>query len=284
MITGVAPRRNGIPTAPRVRAAGAVPRAILTVALGAALIVLGAAAPRAATAQPAELQRARALFEETAFEDALEVLDAVSDDAGFARADVVEWLVLRARLASAQGDDPLTDRELTRVARLTNEVALPPDLRARFDALAPTVPTLAVTLRWEDGVLEAIPAIDDPLLVREVRVTARELRAPPDAATRTGSGRLAVAEPAECRAEVIGPGGAVLASAAGCPASAVATAADPLAEPSSAGDPGGGGDDVWIAVGVVAGVLALAGGAVALGVVLGTAPQDVEVRSVVVRW
>ena len=268
-----------------VCAAGAVRRAPLAapLALGAALIVLGAAAPRAASAQPAELQRARALFEETAFEDALAVLDAVGDDAGFAREDVVEWLVLRARHASAQGDGALADRELARLARLTDEVALPPVLRARFDALAPAVPTLAVTLRWEDGVLEAVPAVDDPLLVREVRVSARELRAPPDAATRTGSGRLAVAEPAECRAEVIGPGGAVLASAVGCPASAGATAADPPGEPRPGGDPGGD-DTVWIAIGVVAGVLALAGGAVALGVVLGTAPQDVEVRSVVVRW
>lgn len=261
-----------------VRTAGAL-------GLGAALIVLGVAAPRAALAQPADLQRARTLFEQTAFEDALAVLDAVGDEAGFAREDVVGWLVLRARLASAQGDDALADRELVRLARLTDEVALPPDLRARFDALAPTVPRLAATLRWENGVLEGAPTFDDPLLVRDVRVSARELRAPPDAAMRTGSGRLAVAEPTQCRAEVIGPGGAVLASATRCPASARAMAADPPAEPRAGGDLGQGGDDaVWIVIGVTAGVLAVAGGAVALGVVLGTAPQDVEVRSVIVRW
>lgn len=247
----------------------------LALALCGALVVLG---PALAAAQPAELQRARALFEETAFEDALAVLDAVRDDAGFTRDDVVAWLVLRARLASAQGDDALADRELTRLARLTRQVALPPDLRARFDALAAATPILDVALRWEDGALEAITTIDDPLLVREARVSARER-----GQARAAAGRLVIAEPSECRAELIGPGGAVLASASGCPVSARATAADGVAAPREA-ERSGGDDGVWIALGVTAGVLALAGGAVALGLALGASSQDVEVRSVVVRW
>src|SRR5690606_34145155 len=185
---------------PRPRATGMIAR-ILT------LLFVLAAAPATASAQPAELQRARDLFEQTAFEDALAVLDAVDESAGFTRADVVEWLVLRARLASALGDDDLADRELARLARLTDEVALPPDLRERFEAIARSTPELTVTLRWEDGALEAV-AIDDAQLVRELRVSARELGA--DRA-RTGVGRLAIATPTERRADVIGPGGAVVA-------------------------------------------------------------------------
>jgi len=240
------------------------------------LLFVLAAAPATASAQPAELQRARDLFEQTAFEDALAVLDAVDESAGFTRADVVEWLVLRARLASALGDDDLADRELARLARLTDEVALPPDLRERFEAIARSTPELTVTLRWEDGALEAV-AIDDAQLVRELRVSARELGA--DRA-RTGVGRLAIATPTECRADVIGPGGAVLASATGCPASAGATSSDA----SDAPEGGGGDDGVWIVLGVTAGVLALAAGAITLGVVLESSPQDVPVGSVVVRW
>lgn len=239
------------------------------------IVLIALAAPAIASAQPAELQRARSLFEETAFEDALAVLDAVGEDAGFTRDDVVEWLVLRARLASAQGDDALADRELERLARLTDEVALPPDLRARFDARAASTPRLEVTLRWEDGALEA-STIEDPQLVREVRVSARELDGPP----LTGVGRLAVDAPTDCRAEVIGPGGAVLASRSGCPASAQAIAADA----GEVAEGGGGDDGVWIALGITAGVLALAAGGVVLGVVLGDTPQDVAVGSVTIRW
>ncbi len=175
-------------------------------------------APPVASAQHEELQRARALFEATAFEDARAVLNAVPDDAGFQRDDAVDWLVLRARIATALGDESLADRELTRLATLVDEVPLPPDLRSRFDALSGAVSPLTVELRWEDGELEAVTAVDDQVLVHDLRVTALE-----DGRERSGSGRLAVMAPTECRAEVIGPGGAVLATATGCPAPAGAT-------------------------------------------------------------
>lgn len=202
------------------------------------------------------------------------MLDAVRDDAGFDRGDVVDWLVLRARLASAHGDEALVDRELARIATLVDDVALPPDLRARFDALASTVAPLDVALRWGDGALEASTDVEDAVLVRALRVSALER-----GERRVGTERLAILEPAECRAEVIGPGGAVLASATGCPASARATP-DGAPEPP----PASGGDEVWIAIGITIGVLVVGGAATAIGLTVGAGPQDVSVGSVVVRW
>jgi hypothetical protein len=257
--------------------------------VNAALFAIAlSAAPALASAQGRPLvTEGRQLLDEGRFEDAVERFTRAeaADDLG--RDDLVLLLEGRALAAHALRDLPAMNRELARLLVVAPahrfDPTLPPDLAETFESLRATAsPPLAIeTTSRRTGdrvVIESTAAAAPEGLARTLRIAARV----PGSRWQTGVDHLEIAarpsDEVEYFAELVGPGGAVIASAGSAdrperrPPDAVAVqsvvALDEVEDD---------GVSPWVWVGIGAGVAVAAAVAITLAFVLsaeaGTQPS-----------
>jgi hypothetical protein len=216
----------------------------------------------------------RAAYEEAEFVAALAALSRAEAAADLSIEDLVELYELRAVVHLAMRNEEAMSVDLRRLVAVAPEHAIdtraPPEVRRAFEearAASGGPLRLVVEARArESGVtISAETRNDSENLVREIRIAGRTPGA--DAWEEVSDAPLLVAADGvvEYYVEAIGPGGAVLASRG--------SADDPLrAAPEDATAPEiveeDGGVSGWVFVGIGAGVLAVAGAAVALFFVL----------------
>ena len=237
--------------------------------------------PSALAQSPVDEGRSR--FEAADFYGALEVLARAEDGTTLDLDELVRLYETRILVHLALGEEARIERDLAALATIAPEHTfapeMPPALRTRFGALlAARSSRLDVEVSretTETGVRLDARASGDPLgLVRAVRLHAR-----------AGGGRWIGAqgslelgaeagERIEWHADLVGPGGAVLASrgSRGGPMSFTVGGAMVVA------DEGEGAPWVWIAIGAVA---AIAIGVVAIVALSGDAGSQTDGRTAV---
>ncbi len=253
--------------------------------LGASLIAPGAHAQTAAARGTPALAEARAAYENADFAGTLAALSSMEDDAGLSRDDLLALLELRALTEFATGAGGALDSSLARLLSLEPGYTAGPTAAPRFAAVVETVRArgilpfeLAGEARLEAaGVRITLRTVDPSGLVRAHRIHWREDGREQSA---EGSDVLVPTEQSSLSwwGEAIGPGGAVLART-GPP-----DAAPPVAAEGSPTQPPSGEDaTLAIVLGIVAGV-ALAGGAIVVGIVVADGARADTVVTPAVRW
>ena len=245
-------------------------RALLGALCGLAALL---AASGVALAQ-SDVDEARRLYEEAEFAAASAALDRAEASDSLSREELLRALELRLYLHLATGGQAHMRIDLVRLLSVDPGYQAgdetPPEAAEMLTLLRSELgPALAVfasaSLVGSEVHVEASVENDPAELTRDVRVRTRVGSAEATLASRSASVPIVSGDSVAYWAEAIGPGGAVLARHG--------EASSPLLFP-----PDGetsvveGGDDAtgWIIFGVVAGLL-VAGGAVTLGVFLGTA-------------
>jgi hypothetical protein len=207
-----------------------------------------------------DIDEGRRLFDQARFEDAIAAFDRAAAGDRLSRAELVELLEARALAHHANGDPDAAERDLTALLAVSPDYELtraaPPALRRRFEGIEPARFSVhAEASTRGDRTIVSTTVDGDVELVREVRVHSRRARGE----WRTDRGERVEIDGAEWWVEVIGPGGAAIAS--------VASASDPrvIEEPIVAATPieedDGASPWPWILLG---GGLALAAGAAVL--------------------
>lgn len=235
----------------------------------------------AAQAQPL-VAEGRQLLDEGRFEDAIERFTAAEAADDLTREDLVLLLEGRALAAHALRDLEAMNRELARLLKIAPEhrfdPTLPPDLETTFASLrASAGPPIAIATssrrRGDMVVIETTVTGDGDGLGRSVRIAARL----PGRAWETGGERVEIAaspsETVEYFAELLGPGGAVIAASG--------TADRPEQRPPDAasgetpipvGPDDDGGLSPWIWVAIGGGAALVAAGVITLVLVLSAEP------------
>lgn len=265
------PARGSQRRPPPIRSRG-VGQPIGTNVLAVVAAVLCLIVASVAHAHPA-VDAARARYAAGDFAGTIAALDAAGERDDLTRADLIASLELRALALRALGDDPGLERALTAIASFEPQhrfgPEVPPALVARFaqirDRLGGPVRVVGEARVEADGASVGVEVGRDPAsLTRTVRIHVR----PDGGAWRIEEGTSVQLDGAVGRlewwAEAIGPGGAVIATAgsAGDPrtASAALAGRTPLAIAPASDEDGGGGAELWIALGagaVVAGVVVI---------------------------
>jgi hypothetical protein len=205
----------------------------------------------------AQLDEARARYEEADFDSALAALARAERGSDLDADGVIELFRLRALVHLGMGDQDAMREDVRALILLRPGVELdettPPEVREAADAIRGELAPLRVEATLEptdEGArIDAAVSGDVAELVRAVRVHTRVAGgswltgAPPVSLDVPGGAQLAY------RAEAIGPGGAVIAEDG--------TAADPRTWSSSAAVSDDGGGSPWVLIGI--------GGALAVG-------------------
>lgn len=261
------------------------------------LLTLMALAPAVAHAHPM-VDQARREFDGTRHERALELLEQAEEQRDLTRDDLVELLLLSAFAHRALGQMDLAEVDMFRLAGLdpTRELGreVPPQLRRLFDRARERVPgpvRIEVNVERVGEVMTVSAEVLDDVaaLATGFRIFGR---AESGDVRQSSDARLDVTvlphQAGEYWAELLGPGGAVIASQGSetSPLRAEATEAglrpgdlgtgdgNGAGEGSSTGD--GGGVPAWpFVLGGV--VLALAAVAIVIAVVVTTPTDDTQV-------
>lgn len=184
--------------------------------LGLAVLAMSSGASLPASAD--DLTRATQRFDSADFEGALELLDSVERMESLSRDELVRLIVTRVMASFALGDRAAVESELARLAEIP-EAELPdespPSLRRAFHELRSQITAASVSVELENvrGTLRVQAAVaGGDSIARGTRLECT-----------SDSGRVAVAagprmrfdlpegEVATCTAQIIGPGGAVIA-------------------------------------------------------------------------
>jgi hypothetical protein len=264
------------------------------------VLVMASATARAQT-DPSGVATAESAFAEGRFEEARELLNRLADGDGLETVEQVrELLILRVRVSVALRDEDATERDLRRLAALAPRRALPesvpPGVRERFEEIATLVEPLDLEVTHEEvfgGVVVRARASEGASdLARGVRVHART---PGGEWLSSDDEVMRVAAPpgtaVEYYASLVGPGGAVLASAASPqrPRRARSLGRADLGDAGrpAAADPEPDASDPWPAIlGVGVPLVVVVGVAVGLGVHFGSQAGDgaIEVAPPMIRW
>lgn len=265
-------------------------------ALAAVAMVLASLAPSRAFAHP-QIDEARAAYDATQHERGLELLEQAEAGTELSREDLAELLLLRAMIHRALRQMDLAEVDLFRLAALDPERELGrevhPSLRRLFATVQQRVPgpvRLEASAEREGETVEIRVAVNDDVaaLAQGFRIHGRAAGgAWRESTTATLTVPVAPTETAEYWAEVLGPGGAVIATHAS--AASPATLAGEGGEEEVAGrdevvreaETGAPvttpGEEVPAWPFIVGGVaLALIVGAVILGVVLSQPTDDTQ--------
>ncbi len=200
--------------------------------------------PLVAVAQPAPLDAAIAAYEDARFAEALERFAAAEEQAdGLEAGDVESLFLYRALCHYALDDEDAFRAEVLKLAKLSPsyglDTSVPPRVRDVFAELTAEGDPLTLevtTHRAPHGVRVVAQVTGDPGgLVREIRMSGTTARGE----TVEASGAelrvpAASGDTIEYRAEVVGPGGAVIRRESG-------RSAPPTTETRSAVDVGAGG-------------------------------------------
>jgi hypothetical protein len=275
-------------------------------AVACLLAILGGALFASPVAAHPALDRARELYRDARFEEALAALTEAERATDLSRDDLLSLYETRALVRFAMSDRDAAEQDLTRLASIDRDrppaAEMPPSLRRALDAARARVETeisVRAEIRRAPGGAHATGHVENDAegVVRTVLVKCRVGDAEE---TEWQSGPLEVAARAsqsvECVARAVGPGAAVIAEArasvAGEPVRAppgiaptpadvaragTGTRADLTAEATGDdGDRDGGGSAwPWI-LGIGGGAIAIAAGVV-LVVVLTSAQAEVTV-------
>lgn len=237
----------------------------------ACVFAAGFAQPSFALAQ-SDVSEARRLYEEAEFAAAVAALDRAEASDSLGHAGLLQALELRLYLHLATGGAGQMRTDLLRLLTVDPDyqagAEAPPEAAQMLAQLRAEIgPPLAVhasaTLNGSAVSIEGSVENDEVGITRDVRVSARVGSADVTVASRSAILRVATGDTVAYWAEAIGPGGAVLARDG--------DAGSPLLFPPDGDSAVVVSDDAtaWIVVGIIAGLL-VAGGAVTLGVVLGT--------------
>lgn len=228
------------------------------------LLALVSLAPCTVTAQP--LERApRDAFIGGDFEEAIRLVGQALEQAPLERDDLLALLILRARAALALGREDAMRADARALASVAPDHVLGreirPELREAFDEARSQGPPLDVRLDVDrshgHAVIRAHARGDVAGLIRRIEIRARAPGQPWSEGITELDLALDDAEPVECVAVAVGPGGAVLAR--------VGSDADPQRFPASHGLSGdGSSDDTAMIAGLAIGL----GVAVAAAIVL----------------
>jgi hypothetical protein len=236
------------------------------------VVALAVAFPLPARAAHPNIDAAREAYEATRFEQALELLTALERGDELSRGDLIELYTLRSLVHYAAGQREDMQSDLTALASLDPSRILPttypPDFREAMEAARGRVGEgvslrVDVDRREDDALLTAVPVGDVASLGRSIRL---RVRSDSDFDYRVMEGRAEVRFGESGRvfawAELVGPGGAVIATRGSADAPIVV-------ERETPGRAGEEGRSVlsspwfWTIVGVV---LVAAGVGIAIGV------------------